>query len=185
MISEKRKMRAQIRELRKNLSSDEKNEKSKKICSSLLTDLGKRVPGSLFSYVALKEEPDLSLAMIEASRMGWKVYIPSLKGGSTMEAALYQGEMEYTSLGFHQPKNLKIADPKELSLFWIPGVAFDMNGFRLGMGKGFYDRFLLHTSGIFMGICWEFQKIQKVPTEPHDQQMNFLVTETGIFKVEY
>lgn len=183
MISKKREIRSQMREIRRNLSLEEKAEKSIEICNYLLFDLKKRAPGNLFSYVALKEEPDLSLAMKDASQMGWKIYVPSLKDDCTMEAALYDGEMECTSLGFYQPKKLQIIDPKEISLFWIPGVAFDMDGFRLGMGKGFYDRFLLCSSGVFIGIGWEFQKIQKVPTESHDQQMNFLVTETGILKI--
>lgn len=183
MIAKKREIRSQMREMRKNLSSEEKIKKNKEICNYLLVDLKKREPGKLFSYVALKEEPDLSSAMKEASQMGWKVYIPALKDDDTMEAALYDGEMECTSLGFYQPKRLQIIDPKEISLFWIPGVAFDMDGFRLGMGKGFYDRFLLCSSGVFIGIGWEFQKIQKVPIEPHDQRMDFLVTETGILKI--
>lgn len=183
MISKKREIRSQMRELRRNLSLEEKAEKSEKICHYLLSDLKNRVPGNLFSYVALKEEPDLSLAMKEASEMGWNIYVPSLKDDCTMEAALYNGEMECTDLGFYQPKKLQIIDPEKISLFWIPGVAFDMDGFRLGMGKGFYDRFLLCSSGVFVGIGWEFQKVDKVPTEPHDQQMNFLVTETGILKI--
>jgi 5-formyltetrahydrofolate cyclo-ligase len=63
----------------------------------------------------------------------------------------------------------------------VPGLAFDRRGGRLGRGKGYYDRFLLETSGLRVGICFEDQVVEKIPGEAHDLRMDFLITPAGIF----
>ena len=62
----KKELRDQIRQRRKNLSLEERKTKSREICQTLLQDLSSRKVGKLFSYLALKEEPDLQEAMEQA-----------------------------------------------------------------------------------------------------------------------
>ena len=180
---QKKVLRTEIREQRKKLSDPERSLKSKMICELLLKDLALRPVGKIFSYLALKEEPDLEYAMAEAARRGWKVYVPFVQEESIMVAARYQGEMERTSLGVYQPKKAEWIAPEEISLFWIPGVAFDSQGYRLGMGGGYYDRFLEKAKGTFIGVGWSFQMKDQVPSESHDIPMDFLVDETKMLKV--
>ena len=61
----------------------------------------------------------------------------------------------------------------------MPGVAFDMQGYRLGFGKGFYDRALATRSnqGKVVGLCHHFQLVPHVPHESHDVKMDMVVTE--------
>jgi 5-formyltetrahydrofolate cyclo-ligase len=66
--------------------------------------------------------------------------------------------------------------PEKFDLILVPGVAFDWNGNRLGRGRGFYDRLLAKTSGLKCGVGHDFQLIGKVPAEPHDAKVNFIVT---------
>lgn len=61
-------------------------------------------------------------------------------------------------------------------LVLVPGVAFDMNGNRLGRGKGFYDRILAAASGVKCGVAYDFQLLEQIPTEPHDAKVNFIFT---------
>jgi len=68
--------------------------------------------------------------------------------------------------------------PEQFDLILVPGVAFDWNGNRLGRGRGFYDRLLAKTSGLKCGVGHDFQLIGKVPAEPHDAKVNFIVTPT-------
>jgi 5-formyltetrahydrofolate cyclo-ligase len=68
--------------------------------------------------------------------------------------------------------------PEKFDLILVPGVAFDWNGNRLGHGRGFYDRLLAKTSGLKCGVGHDFQLIGKVPAEPHDAKVNFIVTPT-------
>jgi len=71
---------------------------------------------------------------------------------------------------------------EKFDLVLVPGVAFDWNGNRLGRGRGFYDRLLAKTSGVKCGVGYDFQLIGKIPVEPHDAKVNFIVTPTCCVK---
>jgi 5-formyltetrahydrofolate cyclo-ligase len=55
-------------------------------------------------------------------------------------------------------------------------MAFDLNGNRLGRGRGFYDRILTEASGVKCGVAYDFQLREQIPTEPHDAKVNFIFT---------
>jgi 5-formyltetrahydrofolate cyclo-ligase len=57
-------------------------------------------------------------------------------------------------------------------------VAFDLHGRRLGRGKGFYDRLLARTRGTKCGVAFDEQIVAKITVEPHDAQVNCLLTPT-------
>ena len=68
----------------------------------------------------------------------------------------------------------------EADLILLPGVAFDRHGMRLGYGKGCYDRFLgasCENSPITAAFAWTFQILDCVPSDPHDQSVDWLITE--------
>ena len=64
----------------------------------------------------------------------------------------------------------------QFDLILVPGMAFDLNGNRLGRGQGFYDRLLENASGIKCGVCHDFQLLEKIPAEPHDAKVDFILT---------
>ncbi len=64
----------------------------------------------------------------------------------------------------------------QFDLILVPGMAFDLNGNRLGRGQGFYDRLLENASGIKCGVCHDFQLLEKIPSEPHDAKVDFVLT---------
>ena len=64
----------------------------------------------------------------------------------------------------------------------VPGLAFTKDGKRLGRGKGFYDRYLEHSSALKVGIAFEKQMETDLPTDDHDVLMDFVVTDKGIYK---
>lgn len=69
----------------------------------------------------------------------------------------------------------------------LPGLAFDKAGGRIGRGKGYYDKFfssLAMKDSTKIGTCWNLQVVDKVPTEPHDIFMNWVVHERGVIKAE-
>jgi 5-formyltetrahydrofolate cyclo-ligase len=68
---------------------------------------------------------------------------------------------------------------ENIDLFMVPGTAFDLEGYRLGMGKGFYDRtlFLLKKHQISLGIAYNFQVVEKLPREWWDERIDLLITE--------
>ncbi|MEO1007321.1 MAG: 5-formyltetrahydrofolate cyclo-ligase [Planctomycetota bacterium] len=67
----------------------------------------------------------------------------------------------------------------------VPGVAFDLRGFRLGRGGGFYDRLLARPDrrGLALGLALEAQLISRVPTEPHDARLDAVATERRLLEI--
>ncbi len=85
--------------------------------------------------------------------------------------------------GIREPAaNCPEIPPEKFDLILVPGVAFDWNGNRLGRGQGFYDRLLKKIHGLKCGVGYDFQLIRKIPTEPHDAKVNFIVTPTHCVK---
>ena len=72
--------------------------------------------------------------------------------------------------------------PEKFDLILVPSVAFDWNGNRLGRGQGFYDRLLKKIRGVKCGVGYDFQLIGKIPVEPHDAKVNFVVTPARCLK---
>jgi len=68
-------------------------------------------------------------------------------------------------------------------LILIPGIAFDLHGRRLGRGKGFYDRLLTEIRGVKCGIAFDEQIVEKIPVEPHDVRMDFILTPTRFAEI--
>ncbi len=77
--------------------------------------------------------------------------------------------IEYTE--FYEPKDLK--NP----VWFVPGVAFDHEGNRLGRGGGYYDRFLTGMYGFFIAVAYHWQLLDKVPHERHDAKVDALATD--------
>ena len=61
-------------------------------------------------------------------------------------------------------------------LVLVPGMAFDLNGNRLGRGRGFYDRLLQSASGVKCGVCHDIQLLENILTEPHDARVDIILT---------
>ena len=79
------------------------------------------------------------------------------------------------------PASLLPADCDRLAVF-IPGVLFDHHGYRLGRGGGWYDRALsrLGNRGVFVGLAYEIQIVESLPTESWDQKVQYIITEDRV-----
>ena len=73
-------------------------------------------------------------------------------------------------------------DIEQCPIIFIPGVAFDRRGRRLGMGKGYYDKTLESYEGLKVGVAYECQIVEEeLPHEAHDLYMDFVITENFTF----
>ena len=73
------------------------------------------------------------------------------------------------------------ADYDSNSLCFVPAICFDKKGYRLGYGKGYYDRFLEHFDGISVGVCFEGCVTEALPRGEHDKKVNYLITDDKIY----
>ncbi|WP_066192970.1 MULTISPECIES: 5-formyltetrahydrofolate cyclo-ligase [Gracilibacillus] len=75
--------------------------------------------------------------------------------------------------------NLPIVEKTEIDLMIVPGIVFDKQGYRIGYGGGFYDRYLADYQGETLSLASDFQMVSQLMTEPHDQPVDQLVTNFG------
>lgn len=108
------------------------------------------------------------------------IILPVVKG-DVLELRHYTGKQDLKkgSYGIEEPTGALLKDYGLIELAVVPGVSFDTQGNRLGRGKGYYDRLLplLHSYNI--GICFQFQVSQEIPTEAFDKKMDEVWTESG------
>lgn len=70
------------------------------------------------------------------------------------------------------------------SICIVPGLLFDQEGFRLGYGKGYYDRFLSGYHGVTVGICYDACMREILPRGRFDRSVDILVTETDTVRMK-
>ena len=70
----------------------------------------------------------------------------------------------------------------DFDVILVPLVAFDNKCNRLGHGKGYYDRFLTNKKGLKIGLAYEIQRFDDIPTEKNDIKLDYIITESNIYK---
>lgn len=87
-------------------------------------------------------------------------------------------ELRYPKIKIYHPNY----EPTKLDIVLVPLLAFDIHGNRIGMGGGYYDRFLKkHPNAKKIGLAFELQKIESAPAEPHDVRLDTVITEHGVY----
>ena len=136
----------------------------------------------LLTYVSTAIEVDTRRIIERALADGKQVAVPRcVPGTRDMEFYLIRGldELEPGTFGVLEPK----PDPDflvtnfEHGLCLIPALCYDWRGYRLGYGKGYYDRFLAHFGGDMVGICYSDCVRRKLPHGRFDRPAGLLVTE--------
>ena len=180
----KEKLRKEIKEKRKKHSKEENRKKSKEIKERLFGLKEFRDAGRVLFYVSYSGEV-FTHEMIKQALKDKKVVLPiSNKHDNTLSLSIIKSwdDLEIGSYGILEPKKECIKDVQidDIDLIIVPGVAFDLNGNRMGHGKGYYDKLLEKTKAITVGLAFEFQLVEKIPTELHDKPVDIIITEKQI-----
>ncbi|HJT23704.1 MAG TPA: 5-formyltetrahydrofolate cyclo-ligase [bacterium] len=85
------------------------------------------------------------------------------------------------AFGILEPTGIHPAAWEDIDIALVPGLAFDLRGYRLGFGKGYYDRVLplLKKNALTIGLGYSFQIVEKIPDEPHDAILKAILSEKG------
>lgn len=141
---------------------------------------------SVMLFLSMPDEPQMDNLIRIALQHGKQVCIPALGNvQGHMQAAAIQNldDLVIGKLGLRMPDLAKTPTihPAELDFVLVPGVAFDIAGNRLGMGAGYYDRFLSKTvNALTAGIAWHFQLLSSLIAEKHDIPVHYIISEQGI-----
>nr|WP_267962744.1 5-formyltetrahydrofolate cyclo-ligase [Thermus hydrothermalis] len=150
---------------------------SVELVAQLLPWLAERRFQDILLYHPLPHELDL-LSLTEKHPA--RYYLPKVAGEGLSVHPL--GPLAPGPFGLLEPTTPPV-DPGVLDLVVVPGLAFDREGFRLGHGKGFYDRFLAQVKAVRLGVVPEALLLPRLPRDPWDIPMAYLATEKGVWRV--
>jgi 5-formyltetrahydrofolate cyclo-ligase len=150
-----------------------------------------RDAGMVAGYCAFQGEVDVTSFLRRALSRGLPVLLPRFdaRAGSYVLALVadFDRDVRPGRFGIAEPGPECPAVPPErwraADTGWlIPGVAFEPGGNRLGRGGGHYDALLRGAAGIRVGIAFDWQVVESLPAEPHDEPMDFVVTERRVIR---
>jgi 5-formyltetrahydrofolate cyclo-ligase len=123
---------------------------------------------------------------MEAARaQGKRVCVPLCTAMGVMEARAISGEGDLQSGKYDIPEPrpaCPVVPPGDIDLIVTPCVCCDREGYRLGYGGGFYDRWLAESRAPAVVLCYEAMMVEAVPREAHDQKADLVVTEAGVYR---
>lgn len=130
-------------------------------------------------YIPKGNEVDTSGMIARALREGKEVVVPVTDH--------HLGFCRFSSFEDLAPGKYGILEPKtrnppakEPDVVIVPGVSFGLCMHRLGYGKGYYDRYLSASPAYRIGICFDFQLVEKMPTHENDERMDEIITERRV-----
>jgi len=142
--------------------------------------------GRVMTYLSFNAEVETFPLVRHLFAEGQSVAVPYIHQGARnlIPAAInnLEHDLQVGPLGILEPRpeHLRPLDPKAIDVHVVPGVVFDDVGFRIGYGKGYYDRFLLLRSraSVVVGVAFDVQLAENVPHEIFDIPMDFIATES-------
>ena len=178
----KRVMRQKGKKAREGLTKEEIQDHSHKICQKILESDEYKTAQVIFSYRATREEVYLDEVHRQAKQDGKMVAYPLCVSKAKMKALFPASEDAYRKGAFGieepDPKKSQLVEPKDIDLVLCPCTVFDEKGGRIGMGAGYYDRFLRDCpKASVLAVAHEVQKRKQIPMDENDQYMDGVITE--------
>lgn len=184
MSDEKKELRAAATQRRKEAFDLHGEGASRKLAAHGLNFLNLAPSAIVSGFLAIREEINPEPLMADLHAKGHKLALPVMEGkGLPLIMRLWApgDEMMTVKWGIVEPLPDKPAvDPDVLI---VPLLAFDKRGYRLGYGGGFYDRTLARLRAvkpvITVGVAYDEQEVDVVPTDVYDQQLDWMLTPSG------
>jgi len=179
----KARLREEVRARVTGIAEDVRREVSSKARALLARQAAWQKAGSVLLFAPLKNELDIWPLLEDALKAGKSVALPRFQESAGRYEACQithlERDVELGRYGIREPaKSLQPVQLNRLDFALVPGVAFDLHGRRLGRGKGYYDVLLAGMLGKTCGVAFDEQIVREVPVEPHDSDVNCILTPT-------
>lgn len=185
----KNEIRARYKAYREGLSDTERAARDTRICGLFLSSITYRYAKVILMYAPLDGEIDVMPIARQALAEGKTVAFPRCsKAECTMEYHIVQSPAVLKSGAYG------ILEPSEDAPVWhpgdtgadehpvclVPGLVFDRAGYRVGYGKGYYDRYLSAFPGVRVGMIYADCVLPEIPRGRYDLSVDVLVTDKGV-----
>lgn len=191
IAEQKKLLRKEALRRRRSLTAAERQEKSRLIAEKLLTDDRIRSARTVLGFFSMKDEVEMEDILRHLLDMGKKVALPLVTGPGIMEAVELKSFADLVPGDFNIPTvredAREIIAPHELDCIIVPAVAFSDEGYRLGMGGGFYDRYLVRadkTDRLAVVFDCQIFPAEGFPREEYDQQVDSVFTECNTLEIK-
>ena len=176
-------LRAQLRAALKTHLLTSRATASANLCARVQATSTWQSARAVLLFFPVASEPDISSLLADALATGKLLAIPRFNADTNgYEAVRVCDPVRELVVGPFQVREPVAACPvvalNRLDLALVPGLGFDARGYRLGRGKGHYDRLLAGFTGMKIGVAFDFQIVAEVPCEPHDVALDAVVTPT-------
>jgi 5-formyltetrahydrofolate cyclo-ligase len=165
--------------LRRMIPADERVSADQKIAEKVMARPEWKNADVICLYFSRADEVDTK-PLLAAALSAEKIVVFPRIVKDTLALHRVTSIRDFTPGAYHilEPKkSLPLVDPASVDLFIVPGVTFDLNGNRLGRGKGYYDRLLAGITAPKIGLAYAVQMVAEVPHTSYDVPMTAVITE--------
>jgi 5-formyltetrahydrofolate cyclo-ligase len=186
---ERANIRRAMQQIRGSISAAQRQRFSEDIARHIGAARLLRPHARIALFASLRDEPDTAPLLRLAAAHGSDVFLPRIDSirKSRMSFAPINGQWRVNRYGIVEPAGTSRAPARFMNVIFMPLLAFDARGTRLGMGGGYYDRALafrrqrLHWAGpALIGIAYDAQQQPRLPAQLHDVRLDGIVTPRGI-----
>ena len=183
VVESKDAIRKRLLRLRRTIDEEERLKLSEKIKKKLFDLPEYRGAEVIMFYMAHDKEVE-TREMIAESLGSKKVLLPKvdIKEGKIIPVEIKNlDDVEKGAFGIYEPRGKEEYSGK-IDMVIVPGIAFDLRGYRIGYGKGFYDRFLKDVSSLKVGLAFDFQVVGRIIEDVNDVPVDIVITERRIIR---
>lgn len=187
-MSSKGTVRTEMRRLRQGLAPADREDRSRRIVERLCQVEAFRRAHRVLFYVAQGGEVETRPLIERWVAKGRKIILPRVKGDGMVLVEVERLEdlgPGYRGILEPKPDTGRRVSSEEVEVALVPGLAFDLEGNRLGRGGGHYDRVLagIGPGALKIGLAFDFQIVERLPAEAQDIPVEIVVTETRVISV--
>ena len=181
-VVEKARLRKQLLDIRDGLSLDFIKITSKEIQDNLREIDYFRAAETIGAYYSIGSEVQTQELLQSILNAGKNLALPKVvKNDLVFKKISSLLELEQGNFSVMEPKD-RCEVVKNLDAVIVPAIALSKDGYRLGYGFGYYDRYLHGKKSTKIALSYAKQIVKSFPHDDHDIKMNFIVTEDGIIK---
>ena len=179
----KEEIRRELKLRRCSLKKEEKQRYDSELRKNIAGVVEFKSAGSILFFFPVKGEPDISPLIQQCLEEGREVLLPAVDGEELIPKRVESlGDLKKGKFGIPEPMDGELVDPSSIELILVPGLAFDRECFRLGWGKGYYDRLLKRAGGFSIGVAYSFQVLNRLPRDSWDIPVKAVVTEKELIR---
>ncbi len=171
--------------MRAAVSDRMRKEAARAVTQNFIANIPLKQSDIIAGYWPLKDEIDITLVLEILEENGHSLCLPRIQQhDKDLSFRRYKrGDKLYKhSFGVMEPADLAALLQPDVVI--VPLLAFDKSGHRIGFGSGYYDRTLRQlqeiSEVIAVGVGYDFQQIDRIPSEPHDIKLDCVVTDKGV-----